>query len=356
MLYFAVFILLLILNFATAYKFRSRLAVYWLVFIFLFLFSAFRFEVGCDWTGYLFQYDLQHGAGLQAALERREPLWWITIELTQWAGLPYPWLNVFSSALFFLGVHILARRQPDPLAFLMLLFPILILNMPMSGIRQGAAIGIMCISFTAFQDGRFIRYVLWTLVAASFHSSAMIFLLLAPLIGGNLSKGRLALAGFLAIPGGLLLLSGESGELAISRYVERNIDAFGAIYRTGTLFLSAIFFSIFLRRRWKKAFGADFTLAGLGALMMFAVFPFSAVSTVIADRVGYYLMPLQAMIFARTPFLAGKLETRLLIVSPYLALSLMLLVWTTSSNLFTLCYVPYQTWLFGFPSHNLPFQ
>lgn len=26
------------------------------VFLFLFLFSSFRFEVGCDWPGYYFQY------------------------------------------------------------------------------------------------------------------------------------------------------------------------------------------------------------------------------------------------------------------------------------------------------------
>ena len=70
-------------------------------------------------------------------------------------GLPLPSFAIsLSSAIFFLGVHVLARRQPDPLGFLVLLFPILIINMPMSGIRQGAAIGLLCIAFVAFIDRR----------------------------------------------------------------------------------------------------------------------------------------------------------------------------------------------------------
>src|SRR5690606_33491345 len=166
-----------------------------------------------------------NGAGFQAALGRREPLWWVTIELTQRMGLPYPWLNVFSSAIFFTGVHVFARRQPDSLAFLILLFPILIINMPMSGIRQGAAIGLMCIAFAAFLDRRLIQFSVWTVVAAGFHSSSLVFLLLLPLVRGSYSKRRLLAAGLLAIPGGLLIISGESGEIAVSRYIDSNIDA-----------------------------------------------------------------------------------------------------------------------------------
>ena len=100
-------------------------------------------------------------------------------------GLPYPVANIASSAVFFLGVHVLARRQPDPLGFLVLLFPILIINMPMSGIRQGAAIGLLCIAFVAFIDRRPLWFAFWVVLAAGFHISVLIFMLLLPVATGS---------------------------------------------------------------------------------------------------------------------------------------------------------------------------
>lgn len=355
MLYLTIFGAFLFLRLASTRDMRARLTTYSIVLFLLFLFTAFRFEVGCDWTGYFAQYELQRGAGLESAWQRREPLWWVMIELTHMAGLPYPWLNVFSSLLFFAGVHVFARRQPDPLSFLILLFPILIINMPMSGIRQGAAIGLMCIALTAFLDRRLIHFLFWTFVAAGFHSSALIFLLLTPMVWGSYTKIRLMAAAALAIPGIFLLATGDGGEIALARYVDSGTDAFGAAYRAGMLFLSGIFFHILLRRQWQSAFPWDFKLASLGALMMLAVFPLVAFSTVIADRLGYFFIPLQAMIFARVPFLRGGSNGRLLTVLPYLGMALVLIIWTSTSWHFNKCYVPYQTWLFGFPTNALYF-
>ena len=104
------------------------------------------------------------------------------------AKVPYPFINVIAGSIFFIGVHSLARRQPDPLAFLVLLFPILIINMPMSGIRQGAAIGLICIAFSAFIDRRPVRFGFWVIIAAGFHSSAIVFLLMLPVAAGSYTR------------------------------------------------------------------------------------------------------------------------------------------------------------------------
>ena len=349
MFYLTFFNGLLLLRVALQRITAWRFPAYSVLLTLLFLFVAFRFEVGCDWSGYLSQYELQRGAGWGVALERRDPLWWGVIEFTHQAGLPYPWLNVFSSLIFFAGIHALARRQPDPLGFLILLFPILILNMPMSGIRQAAGIGLICIALTAFLDRRLMRFMFWTAVASGFHSSAAVFFLLAPLVWGSYTKGRLAMAGLLAIPGALLIASGSNADLAISRYVATDTDAFGAVYRTGILFMSGLLFFFFLRRQWQSAFPWDYKIASLGALMMLAVFPLVAFSTVIADRLGYYFVPLQAVIFSRVPYLRRGPVGRLLTVAPYLGLGVVLTVWTSTSSHFNQCYVPYRTWLFGFP-------
>ncbi|MGJ0392710.1 MAG: EpsG family protein [Methylocystis sp.] len=343
MLYLTTYAGLILLRFAKAQN------LYYVVLISLFLFSAFRFKVGCDWSGYLNQFYLYRAVPFSEIFQEREPLWIGLFTLQSWFGLPYPWINVFSSVIFFWGVHVLGRRQLDPLAFLILLFPILIINIPMSGIRQAAATGVLCMAFVAFVDRRLVRFTLTTLLAAAFHSSAIVFLLLIPLVRGNYSKKRLALSGMLAAPGALALLSTKAAEVATSRYIGAGTDAAGAAFRVALLVVTAVFFFLFLRKKWAAAFPQDYKLVAIGSFMMMAMMVLVPISSVIGDRLGYYLIPIQTMIFARLPYLPLLPNRQLFVALPYLGLMLVFAVWTTLSTLFPRCYEPYDTWLFGFP-------
>jgi len=287
-----------------------------------------------------------------AITENREPIWWAILHWIQNMGWPYPVANVASSAIFFVGVHVLARRQPDPLGFLVLLFPILIINMPMSGIRQGAAIGLLCIAFVAFIDRQPLRFAFWVALAAGFHASALVFILLLPLAMGRYTRNRLLLGAILAIPGTLVLASGETGEVAVSRYVGTGIDATGAAFRVGILGLSALYFFLFLRKKWLRLCPYDYSLAIIGSIgMAFAIF-LIPISTVVGDRFGYYLIPIQAMILARVPFLQFRSNAALHSALPYLVLLVVFTVWSLRSWHFQQCYIPYQSWIFGFPGGN----
>ena len=135
--------------------------------------------------------------------------------------LEYPYVNVIASAGFFLGLNALARRQPDRLGVLILAFPVLILNLAMSGIRQAIAVGIMCFAYNAFVDRRPVRYVLLVVFAAQFHHSALIFLALAPFAWGAVSRAKIVLAGLLALPGAYFLLTSGSFDVYAQRYVGR---------------------------------------------------------------------------------------------------------------------------------------
>src|SRR5690606_25591585 len=106
---------------------------------------------------------------------------------------------------------------------------------------------------------------------------------------------------------------------------------------------------------WRRSWPEDGALATIGAIGMLLMFALVPVSTVIGDRLGYYLIPLQAMIFARIPWLPlGKGKT-LHTVLPYVGLILIFTVWTLLSRHFQQCYLPYSSWIFGFPD-GLPFQ
>ncbi|SEG10102.1 EpsG family protein [Thalassococcus halodurans] len=349
MLYLGLAIFLFLLRFALARNGALRKQIYFLVLASLFVFSAFRFQVGCDWSGYYYQYLGAADFEWSSVTEIREPIWWAILSWIRDMGLPYPFINIFSSAIFFLGVHVLARRQPDPLGFLALLFPILIINLPMSGIRQGAAIGFLCIAFVAFIDRRPLWLALWVVLAAGFHVSALIFILLLPVATGRYTRNRLMLAAILAVPGAFFLALGDAAEIATSRYVNTGVDAAGAIFRVGILGLSALYFFLFVRKKWLRTWPQDYSLASIGAIGMTLAILLVPVSSVIGDRFGYYLIPIQAMIFARLPFLPFRANAALHAALPYLGLLLVFTVWAQLSGHFSQCYIPYQTWIFGFP-------
>jgi hypothetical protein len=352
MLYVGLTNTLFLIRYALAGRQGARRQLYYVVLLGLFLFVAFRFQVGCDWSGYYYQYLAATDVEWSSLTDSREPIWWAILGLIRDMGLPYPVTNIVSSAVFFAGAHVLARRQPDPLGFLVLLFPILIINMPMSGIRQGAAIGLICIAFTAFMDRRPVWFSWWVLLAAGFHASALIFLLLLPLATGRYTKTRLFMAAMLAIPGAYLLATSESGAVASSRYIGTGVEAFGALFRIGLLGLSSVYFFYFLERKWIRTFPRDYSLASIGALGMALAFLLIPVSSVMGDRFGYYLVPIQAVIFARIPYLPLRYNRALHSALPYLVMLFVFFVWTQLSWHFQKCYVPYDSWLFGLPSGN----
>ncbi len=345
--YFTYFVLLATVLFGGRTR-QPRLVLYWIVLVGLFLFSGFRYEVGCDWFGYYYNFVFPLDSYAEA-ISRSEPGHWSLIRFLHELELSYQYLNVATSAMFFLGLHAMARRQPNPLAFLVLAFPILIINMPMSGIRQAAAIGFVCLAFMAFVDRRLVAYAGWVLVGALFHSSALTFIVFAPFVWGRLTKQSVAISSVLAVPLLFALTQTEAAEVAASRYIGTGIDAAGAAFRLGILSLSGFFFLWQLAPYWRKQFPEDYKLAAICSWLMVGFFSLFFVSTVIGDRFGYYLIPIQLMIFARIPFLKGLPDRQLLVLAPYAGLTLVFIVWTQLSWHFNQCYIPYQI-RFGAPT------
>ncbi|MEK8125025.1 EpsG family protein [Methylocystis sp. IM4] len=165
---------------------------YYLWLFVLFLFVGFRYRVGCDWGGYLVIFE---NSRIYETSSTTEQAFWLLNSLLHYLQLDYPYINVVSSGIFSLGLHQIAKRQPDRLSILILSFPILIINLAMSGIRQAIALGILCFAFNAFIDMSLLRCVLFTLIASMFHTSAGAFLMLTPFVRGRFSRQRIILGG-----------------------------------------------------------------------------------------------------------------------------------------------------------------
>lgn len=341
--YYATFGLLLALRAFFADRRGRTNQVYWLVLVSLFLFSGFRWEVGCDWTGYAFHFVERPNESLLETLSKREAGYWLLVRILVGFGLPYWTLNVATSALFFAGLHVLARRQSDPLGFLVLAFPILIINMPMSGIRQAAAMGFFCIALTSIIDRKPVGFLIWIGIASLFHASALAFAPLVAFVYGGFTSRNLMVGTLLAIPGVILLGSTDAAEVAISRYVATENVSFGAQYRLGLLAITGLAFFMFVFRTWRQKFPYDHWIVSIGAVLMILAGLMIPFSSTIADRLGYYLIPIQLIIFARLPLLFAGQTRDVFTWAPYLLLGFVFVVWSQVSLHFQICYLPYAS-------------
>jgi EpsG-like putative glucosyltransferase len=343
LIYILIFAVLLLGGIISRRSRSLREVLYYICLLGLFIFSAFRYHVGCDWPGYLNIFKLSENK--QITWQTREAGFWIANQLLHYYELDYPYINVIAATFFFIGLHALAKRQPDPYGFLTLSFPILILNIPMSAIRQGIAVGFFCIACNAFVNRRIIGFVFPVLTGALFHSSALFLLVLTPFVRGEYSIRRVALGGALALPGIYYFLTSNTVDSYSKLYVGTRIEAFGAAFRTGLLALTGIAFLFFLDGKWKKQSPLDYKLVKLCSYLMIFAFMLSIYSSVGGDRIAYYLVPIQLVILARLPFLISGALSAPVASLPYAALGLVLGMWIWSSSLFEGCYSTYQLWL-----------
>jgi hypothetical protein len=80
-------------------------------------------------------------------------------------------------------------------------------------------------------------------------------------------------------------------------------------------------------------------------MIMLVLLPLVFVSSVIADRIAYYLMPVQIVILARFSRLNKGVLPPFVLSMPFVASGIVLIGWTALSALFAGCYVPYTSWL-----------
>ena len=153
------------------------------------------------------------------------------------------------------------------------------------------------------------------------------------------------------IPFVVLFSNTEIAETATMRYVAGESGADGGVYRVGFLAFTAAMFLWLLKDRWKQQFPRDHRIAHAGSIVIIILLLLLPISSVIADRLGYYMVLIQAMIFARISVFDFRYRNSYILIPAVLS-AMVLTVWMSLSWHFDLCYLPYQTWLFGFPDDS----
>lgn len=332
-------------NLSTYGRFAARRYMYYGAIPMILLFVCLRWNIGCDFGSYLRHAEDFGQMPWADALYMPEPGYWLLVVALNRLGLEFPAINIVAALVFFVGIWRYSKDEPDPLTFVMLIFPLLILNIPMSAIRQAMSMGLLCFALVAFQDRSLWRYVLYVVVAAQFHQSAIAFLALAPLLISNRTAIQIAIGVPAAVAVVYFLATSDTAASYTEAYVDSGVDAAGGAARVAIVAATGLGFIMFLRPRWKYFFPRDYQLVFYFSLIMIACAPLVYYSSVLGDRFSYYTMPVAYMVQSKAYLMFAGPRRTLLYVLPFVVSGLALLAWSQLSWIFAVCYVPYKTWI-----------
>lgn len=321
--------------------------------VFLTLFVGTREFVGCDFLTYVRRFETYSMYSFESFGSGTSDIGFTILNyLVISLGLDFVWVQMACAGIFFYCVTVFAIRRENPIGMLALLFPILVIQLAMSGIRQATAAAILLLAWNAFVDRRQFSVLFWVILAATFHSTAILFLPMVLLVGRPFAAWKLLIASITVAPMALLF-AGEQVDLYQKRYIEGDVQSFGAIFRLGLIVITAIFFEIY-RERYKHKFPGDYELMRAFSVFSFGLIVVFFISTLVTHRLSYYVTPIQLLILMRLPEVmnsdGGEGERitggSFIHAAPYLVYLAYVIVWFGTSRHADYCYIPYNSYLF----------
>ncbi|MDB9759827.1 EpsG family protein [Planktomarina sp.] len=276
------------------------------------LFVGLRHEVGPDWYSYLRNMEYARGISLiQFVSLLNDPGY----GLLNWVGANFGggiyFVNSFSAALLCFGILTYCNFQPRPRLALLVALPYLIIFVGMGYTRQSVAMGLVMLALVFLQREQVIRFILFVILGALFHKTALICLLFGILYK---FKGLLMLILSILISAFLIIFLSQTGyiyEVIRIYFGNTAYNSSGATLRVGMTTMPAVIFLIwrkrFLLAPKQKRFWVIISILTLGFLGLIFIIPNS---TTAIDRILLYLIPLQIMVLSHLPSVFGRLENR----------------------------------------------
>ncbi|GAL65299.1 EpsG family protein [Jejuia pallidilutea] len=174
LVYIFLFLIVFCLLQIGTHKLFKSFNLYKLVYIIIFLFSAFRFDVGYDFPLYYKLVTKQHKF-IDAQLDRLEPLSKALIELSYDTGFFQLFFILTSFIIVFFTYKTIKKNSTDRIisTLIFLSFPIFFFN-SLSIVRQYVAVSLMFFSYTYIKSRKLIPFLVITFFAFLFHKSAIV--------------------------------------------------------------------------------------------------------------------------------------------------------------------------------------
>lgn len=304
-----------------------------------------RYFVGCDYNGYGIRFFQTENATLGEVLSRGEAgfemLTYLGFHLLKQYNL---FLLACSTIIAFLYVKF-AKGHDEASFIAALFFPILVVQLGMSGVRQAIAVGLVALAYNEFIHVKRTKCAMLILLAGLFHSSAFILLPLSLMAGRSFSVKRVLIGVALLVLPASFLIGGR-----IDIYQDRYIDQIYGSQESGGAWirylLTLLPIPLFLLRRnfIKRNFPQQYNLLLLASIICFASFLVGLISSVALHRLLYYFMPLSILIAAYTlDAFSSKLEGKMAWLCIYAGY---FFAWFLTSRHADVCYTPYQNTTF----------
>lgn len=289
---------------------------------------GFRREVGADWVNYLEIFRIIRPRSLGYALTgNTEPAYGLLNWLGAQAGWGIWFPNLVCGTIFTWGLIAFCRQQPNALLAIAIAVPYFVIGVGMGYTRQSAALGLIMLGLVEHLRGRTLRMWIFLVLAPTFHTSAVVMI---PLFGIAAVRGGVLTAGLAVVVAAVLFFQ-FSGRISarLDFYSAHQFSGSGAVPRLGMNVLPAIMYLAFRTRFTNHA--AEMRLWTIFAVTAIAsmLLLFFVDSTVIVDRMGLYLIPVQIFVLSRLPVAVGsRSRPSLLVLLLVLAYSLMIeVVW-----------------------------
>lgn len=260
--------------------------------------------MGGDWFNYFPYLERSIGLPFAEIFQEDEPgyglLNWIGANIGGGVYL----VNTVCGLIFSIGLMQFCRAQPRPWLALTLAFPYLVTVVAMGYSRQGVAIGLEMIALLALQRDRLLQFLVWIALAATFHRTALVLLILpAATLSPNLRFGQLIRLALLAGAGYGLYTTVIAPDIDyyVQGYLEAEYQSQGALIRVVLCLLPAL---IFLpnRRRFQLQPDTQRIWTLIGFLSVASAIGLATVaSSTAVDRLALYLIPLQLFVGSRLP-------------------------------------------------------
>lgn len=281
-------------------------------FVMLVLFTGLRHKVGMDWNNYLYMAKYMQDKTLLQAMDRAEPGY----VLLMWSSVKMGWgvygANLVGAIIFTLGLFRCASVTRSPWLALLVAMPMLVVVVAMSANRQAVAIGVLLWLTAGWSQASLLKRVLVILLAASFHFSAVFFILFVALdikikIGPTVRLFVGLIMGVAAFA--FLQYSG-----AMDRYDQLYVAGQTQLTHSSgatqhVLFNGIPALAVLLRGKWKDKILPNqilIRLAWVALLLVPLAFVFSAAS----GRMTLYLFPVSMYVFSGFTYLFGNIYAR----------------------------------------------
>ena len=346
LIYLAGAIASLVMRHRKAAKYPTLLAA-----LFLLVFIGGRGQVGCDYIGYWLRFASLYpvGFGWREAFSMPEGGFHLLNVVAHDLGGGFNTLIVLCALIFVGGLTRFSMLATNSIALMTFAFPVLVVQLAMSGLRQACALGFLMMAYGTFTRGFRLRTALWIVVGFFFHVSAIVMLPLAFLPRRRLRVPYVLMALVLAVPLVAYLLSGRM-EIYSDRYVDQiyGENSSGGAWIRYALAAAPLGLSYWRRFEIGRSRPEVLPLLRLFALATPVLIMLGLISTIALHRLTYYIFPvslLALLALAESAVSPGTRNARLAgalgLYGAYLG------SWFLLSRHASACYVPYKTWWLG---------